>query len=346
MRGARPTPARLAAAFFGLEPEANVERLGAFIERRLPNADLSDAALQALRDKLGPGRWSLADRGYLAGVHPLELWVAAYLREHPKATLREAVASSAEQRQEVYQWLFKTRHKGAQDARIRNLLEVDAFAEIQKAWRRLGYPFESLTPSYASALGASGDRPAALAELMGIIVNRGVRLPVTRMTSLEFARGTPYETRLAYQPTQAERVLQPEIADVVRRGLIGVVENGTAKRLKGSLVRRDGSVVEIGGKTGTGDHRFDTYGRGGQLISSRVVNRSATLVFLIGERYFGTMMAYVHEPYAANYKFTSAMPAQLLKVLTPVLLPLVDGGGCSAAPDDREPGGPKDNLAR
>ena len=93
MRGARPTPARLAAAFFGLEPEANVERLGAFIERRLPNADLSDAALQALRDKLGPGRWSLADRGYLAGVHPLELWVAAYLREHPMATLREAVAS-------------------------------------------------------------------------------------------------------------------------------------------------------------------------------------------------------------------------------------------------------------
>ena len=53
------------------------------------------AALQALRDKFGPGRWSLADRGYLAGVHPLELWVAAYLREHPKATLGEAVAASA-----------------------------------------------------------------------------------------------------------------------------------------------------------------------------------------------------------------------------------------------------------
>ena len=47
------------------------------------------------------------------------------------------------------------------------------------------------------------------------------------------------------------------------------------------------------------------------------------------------MMAYVHEPYAANYKFTSAMPAQLLKVLTPALLPLVDGGGCGAAPDVR-----------
>ena len=345
VRSARPTPARLAAALYGLEPAADVDRLGEFIERRLPNADLSDAALQALSNKLGPGRWSLADRGYLAGVHPLELWVAAYLREHPKATLGEVVSSSAEQRQEVHQWLFKTRHKGAQDARIRNLLEVDAFAEIHKSWQRLGYPFESLTPSYASALGASGDRPAALAELMGIIVNRGVRLPVTRVASLEFARGTPYETRLAYQPTQAERVLQPEIADVVRRGLIGVVENGTAKRLKGTLVRGDGSVVEIGGKTGTGDHRFDTYGRGGQLISSRVVNRSATLVFLIGERYFGTMMAYVHEPYAANYKFTSAMPAQLLKVLTPVLLPLVDGRGCSVASDDQGHRGRKVDMA-
>jgi membrane peptidoglycan carboxypeptidase len=346
VHSARPTPARLAAAFYGLEPDADVDRLGQFIGRRLPNADLPPAALQALHEKFGPGRWSLADRGFLAGLHPLELWVASYLRAQPKATLGEAVAASTEQRQEVYQWLFKTRHKGAQDARIRNLLEVDAFAEIQKAWRRLGYPFESLTPSYASALGASGDRPAALAELMGIIVNRGMRLPVARMMSLEFADGTPYETRLAYQPTQAERVLQPEIADVVRRALIGVVEDGTAKRLKGALVRRDGSVVEIGGKTGTGDHRFDTYGRGGQLISSRVVNRSATLVFLIGDRYYGTMMAYVHEPYAANYKFTSAMPAQLLKALTPVLLPLVDGGGCSAATEERAQDGPKYNQAR
>jgi len=332
VHSARPTPTRLAAAFYGLEPDAGPAQLGVFIERHLPNADLTGAALQALHDKVGPGKWSLADRGYLAGVHPLELWAAANLREHPKATLGEALAASTAQRQEVYQWLFKTRHKGAQDARIRNLLEVDAFAEVQKAWRRLGYPFESLTPSYASALGASGDRPAALAELMGIIVNRGVRLPATRVSSLHFARGTPYETLLSYQPTQSEQVLEPEIADVVRRALIGVVEDGTAKRLKGTLVRRDGSVVEIGGKTGTGDHRFDTYGRGGQLLSSRVVNRSATLVFLIGDRYFGTMMAYVHEPYAANYKFTSAMPAQLLKVLVPVLLPLVDGGGCAAAP--------------
>jgi hypothetical protein len=181
---------------------------------------------------------------------------------------------------------------------------------------------------------------------MGIIVNRGLRLPVTRLASLTFAAGTPYETQLSHQRQQPERVLEPEIADVVRAALIGVVEAGTAKRLKGALVRKDGTAVEIGGKTGTGDHRFDTYGRGGQLLSSRVVNRSATLVFLIGDRYFGTMMAYVHEPYAANYKFTSAMPSQLLKVLVPALQPLVDGDGCSASSDDREAGLSRQTLAR
>ncbi|HEY9063492.1 MAG TPA: glycosyl transferase family 51, partial [Burkholderiaceae bacterium] len=228
-------------------------------------------------------------------------------------------------------------HKGAQDSRIRNLLEADAFGEVQKAWRRLGYPFDALTPSYASALGASGDRPAALAELMGIIVNRGLRLPVVRVASLQFARGTPYETRMAYQPPQPQRVLAPEIADVVRRALFGVVEAGTAKRLKGALVLHDGSVVKIGGKTGTGDHRFDVYGPGGKLVSSRVVNRSATLAFLIGDRYFGVLMAYVHEPDAVNYKFTSAMPVQLLKALAPTLLSLLDdSGGCSGARDGRK----------
>jgi membrane peptidoglycan carboxypeptidase len=264
-------------------------------------------------------------------VHPLERWVEAYLDAHPTATLDEAIAASAQERQAAYQWLFSSRRKAAQDSRIRSVLEADAFAEILKSWRRLGYPFESLTPSYATALGASGDRPASLAELMGLIVNRGVRLPVTRVAALTFARGTPYETRLAHPPGAPDRVLAPEIADVVRHALIGVVEDGTAKRLKGALVRRDGSVVEIGGKTGTGDHRFDTYGPGGKRVSSRVVDRSATLVFFIGERYFGTMMAYVHEPYASKYKFTSALPAQLLKVLTPVLRPLVDGDACSAA---------------
>jgi hypothetical protein len=84
--------------------------------------------------------------------------------------------------------------------------------------------------------------------------------------------------------------------------------------------------VEVGGKTGTGDHRFETYGPGGRLLSTRIVSRSATFVFLLGDRFFGTMTAYVPEPYAARFKFTSALSVQLLKSLTPTLTPMMEAG--------------------
>ena len=326
LQSVRPVPARLATLFRSIEPEAGLDQFGAFMNEHLPNDGLSEVRLRGLYAKYGPDKFSLADRGYIAGVHPLELWLVGFLRHNPNATLSQAVTASREERQAVYVWLFKTRHKNAQDTRIRSLLELEAFLEINRDWRRLGYPFEALTPSYATAIGASADRPAALAELVGIIVNHGVRLPVATIKTFDFAVGTPFETRFAYRPGKAERVLPEEVAEVVRRALIDVVENGTAKRLKGAFVRSDGSAVAVGGKTGTGDHRFDVFGRGGRLISSRVVNRSATFVFLIGDRFFGTITAYVHEPYAARYKFTSALSAQLLKSLAPALMPLMEDG--------------------
>jgi hypothetical protein len=97
------------------------------------------------------------------------------------------------------------------------------------------------------------------------------------------------------------------------------VESGTAKRLNGALTDSAGNVIEIGGKTGTGDHRFDTYGKHGELISSRVVNRSATFMFLLGDKYFGTLVAYVRGEDAAKYHFTSALATQILKSLMPTI---------------------------
>jgi membrane peptidoglycan carboxypeptidase len=238
--------------------------------------------------------------------------------------LTDVLDASASERQQVYAWLFKTRHKSAQDKRLRELVEIDAFAEIHRSWQRLGYPFESLTPSYASAIGASGDRPRALAELMGIIANDGVRRPTQRVGALHFARETPYETRLEQRNASAERVLPSEVAASVRRALFEVVQEGTARRLKGSLVDANGRIIEIGGKTGTGDHR-NGHGSG---RAERKISRSATFVFMIGDRYFGTIMAYVNEPYAARYRFTSALPTQLLKSLGPQLLPVLERSGC------------------
>jgi len=329
----RSAPVPLTAAFFGLQPDADASALARFLALRLPDAgiDADDAA--SLYARHGPQRWGLNDRAYLAGVHPLALWLVGYLRQHPGASLAEVLAASPTQRQEVYAWLFKTSRKSAQDRRIRDQFEQLAFELIQQSWARLGYPFQALTPSYATALGASGDRPSALAELMGIIVNGGRQLPVTRLQSLVFARDTPYETRLQRAPPAPRQLLDPAVAATVRQALINVVEEGTGRRLRGALQQADGSGMAIGGKTGTGDHRFDIHGPGGSLISSRVVNRSATLVFLIGDRFYGTLMAYVHEPYAKDFRFTSALPSQLLKALAPAIQPLIDREACpSAAP--------------
>jgi hypothetical protein len=47
-------------------------------------------------------------------------------------------------------------------------------------------------------------------------------------------------------------------------------------------------------------------------------------VFAIGDRFFGTLTAVVHEPYAKRYDFTSALAVQLLKSMAPALQPLLD----------------------
>ncbi|XLM21958.1 hypothetical protein MKD33_08865, partial [Chromobacterium piscinae] len=103
----------------------------------------------------------------------------------------------------------------------------------------------------------------------------------------------------------------------MRQVLSEVVDKGTAHRVSGAFDRKKGEHTLIGGKTGTGDNRFKTFSRGGGLASARVVSRSGAFVFYIGDHYFGTIVAYVAGPKAADYKFTSALPVQVLKVLAP-----------------------------
>ena len=145
------------------------------------------------------------------------------------------------------------------------------------------------------------------------------------MSVLRFAEGTPYETVLGPREARPQPVLAPEIAALVRRALIDVVENGTARRARGALAGAEGEPVAIGGKTGTGDNKFKTFGKGGVLIGERVVNRTATLAFFLGERFYGSITAYVEGEEAAAYGFTSSLPAQLLKILAPALEPLLRG---------------------
>ena len=62
---------------------------------------------------------------------------------------------------------------------------------------------------------------------------------------------------------------------------------------------------------------------GGRLIEDRVVNRTATFVFFLGERFFGTITAYVDGEEAAAYGFTSSLPTALLRQLAPAFQTLI-----------------------
>jgi membrane peptidoglycan carboxypeptidase len=341
--GVRKTPARLAAVHRFLRPDAGLEEFRAFLDQHLPPPAQTERQAASLHERYGPGKFTLSDQAFTARVHPLELWLLGYLLERPQASFEEMVADSHEQRQEVYGWLFRSRHRSARDSRVRIMLEVEAFLDIHRRWRRLGYPFGHLVPSLATSLGSSGDRPASLSELVGIILNDGIRLPTVRVDGLHFAAGTPYETRMSRRG-EGKRVLPSEVAATLRDALSQVVDGGTARRLQGSFTLPDGSQLVMGGKTGTGDNRIESVGAGGRVISSRALNRTATFVFYLGPNHFGTLTAYVPGRSAEGFRFTSALPVQVLRSMAPILSPHLqpDTRMCRPARDPFEGiGGPR-----
>ncbi|HWT69196.1 MAG TPA: transglycosylase domain-containing protein [Pseudomonas sp.] len=326
----RPTPIRLAAVHRYLLPRASQESFNTFVRSHLAGTQLTekltDDRLIRLYEAYGPGIYDLPDQGFIAKVHPLDLWMMGYLLNHPDATFKDIVKASQFERQEVYSWLFKSRHKGARDNRIRTMLEIEAFLDIHQRWQKVGYPFDHLVPSLATAIGSSGDRPAALAELIGTILNDGVRMPTLRIDSLHFAANTPYETKLINDPDVGKRVMPSEVAAAMREALSQVVDAGTAKRVAGTFKLDNGTPLAMGGKTGTGDNRIEAIGSGGRILSSKSLNRTATFVFYIGDNHFGTLTAFVPGRSAENFTFTSALPVQVLKGMAPILNPYLQPG--------------------
>ncbi|MDZ5433668.1 transglycosylase domain-containing protein [Pseudomonas fluorescens] len=328
--GMRPTPIRMAAVHRYLLPQASQQSFNTFVRSHLSGTKLTekltDERLERLYLAYGPGTYDLPDQGFIAKVHPLDLWMMGYLLNHPDATFKDIVKASQFERQEVYSWLFKSRHKGARDNRIRTMLEIEAFLDIHQRWQKVGYPFDHLVPSLATAIGSSGDRPAALAELIGTILNDGVRMPTLRIDSLHFAANTPYETKLINDPDVGKRVMPSEVATALREALSQVVDAGTARRVAGTFTTPDGKTLAMGGKTGTGDNRIEAVGSGGRILSSKSINRTATFVFYIGDTHFGTLTAFVPGRSAESFTFTSALPVQVLKGMAPILNPYLQPG--------------------
>jgi hypothetical protein len=107
LQGVRPTR-RLAVIFRSVKPEAGIEEFISFMRSRLPNSTLTDNAFRNLYENYAEGNYPLVDRGYIAHVHPLELWTVAFLRNHPGINRYKIIEASKNERQEVYTCLKLT----------------------------------------------------------------------------------------------------------------------------------------------------------------------------------------------------------------------------------------------
>jgi hypothetical protein len=185
-------------------------------------------------------------------------------------------------------------------------------------------------PEFIDSSGLRGDRPEALAQLMGILLNDGRRMPSIRMLRLRFADGTPYETAMEPAYSQGTQVVPPEVARAILPVLAQVVQTGSAARLSGAFKIGDRTLV-AGGKTGSGDNRFDSVGRWGQRTASRSVDRTAVFVFYIEDRFFGVITTFVPGKEAAGYGFTSSLPVTILKLMSRDIEALWQPGSASSA---------------
>ncbi len=326
VNGMRKTPRNLGLLYRWVRPDDGPDGFAAFLIANLLDPNLPDDLIDKLYRETAAERINLADRAYLTGLHPLELWMLSYVAANPGASWSQVLEASKQERWEASRWLLRSGLKRARDDRIRTVLEIDAFNRLHASWKKHGYPFGSLVPSLATAIGSSGDTPSALAELTGIILNGGRRQQSVRVSRVHFAEGTPFEADLTRRPRKPEQVLHPLVADQLRRELEGVVERGTARRALGALQLPGGETLQVGGKTGTGDNRFESYGPGGNVIKSQAVSRTATFVFTAGDRFFGTITAFVPGEAASDYGFTSSLPVQIFRHLAPMLAELIAAG--------------------
>jgi len=319
--------------FFAVYPKASLEDFTNFIKSLPEYASLSSSRIAALFDTHSKKTYSLNDMAYISGTNPIELWLVEYLGQNPDAPYKKIMEDGKKVRIDSYSWLYRKDLKKAQNTRIRIMLEKDAFEQIHKRWASLGYPFKRLVPSFATSFGSSADRPGSLAELVSVLLSDGVKKPTERFKEITFARDTPYETVLNIDSNfTTKRVLPIEVAMAAKKLMkTPVSRGGTASRLIGVYKDADGKVLPVGGKTGTGDQRYDEFSSAGKKISSRAVNRSGTFLFYIGDRFFGTVTAFVGGSAAADYTFTSSLPAQMLKALAPIINTVVNGNSVALA---------------
>jgi membrane peptidoglycan carboxypeptidase len=315
------TPTKVATTRRLLHPDESLESFARIVSRIVPELKHQPVHVEHLYNSLG-SKLTIPDVSYLLGIHPFEVITASTLALNPELTLDDLLERAAPLTAAYYSWLKKPNSRG-QGRALRIIMEQDAFVGIHRLWKGVGYRNSQLVPSLATSLGTSADQPAALAELMSIIMNGGMRRLPHKVTRVSLAADTPYEVSYVPEPTQDKRALSREIAERGKKVLFEIVAQGTAVRLKDGFVGKNGTYL-LGGKTGTGDNRVKKFGSGLVLKASKVLNRTATFMFVIDEFMCGTITAFVEGPSAGAYQFTSSLPVQIMKSMGPALTPLLD----------------------
>jgi membrane peptidoglycan carboxypeptidase len=218
------TARRLTVLFFAWRMGGDESALAAWLVKN-QEANTAETVSDLFRAYANP-RLNLADYGYLLSLHPLNVWCAGEFVKNPTVSWEDLYTRSAEARSMSSSWLLQAANRRPQDLRLRIRIERDAFARMTPYWQRLGFPFKTMVASYATAIGSSSDRPVALADLVGILLNDGAHRRAVSLTKVHFARGTPYETVFDRTPDEKEQVLPPEVARTVRRAMAEVVEHG------------------------------------------------------------------------------------------------------------------------
>ncbi len=110
-----------------------------------------------------------------------------------------------------------------------------------------------MTQGPALALGATDVDLYELAEVYGVFANRGKRVALNYILSIEDAEGNILYDDKDDNRVRSTDILEPHIADQMNTMLRGVVDTGTAVRIR----NRYGIKAEIGGKTGTTQNHAD-----------------------------------------------------------------------------------------
>ncbi|NNL67135.1 MAG: glycosyl transferase family 51, partial [Myxococcales bacterium] len=93
---------RRAVVYRSLHPAAEVDALHRFLSRAEPGRRFFGDDLRRWHRDANPWRLSLADRAWLTGLHPLELWLVHYWNQNPDADAAEIRAASETVRAESY----------------------------------------------------------------------------------------------------------------------------------------------------------------------------------------------------------------------------------------------------